>query len=75
MSAEIVNLKRYRKAIARREREAEAAENRHKHGQSKAERQQQAAESGLAKRRLDWARRERKDEDEAPRSDAGPEED
>jgi hypothetical protein len=50
--AEIVNLRRVRKHKARSEREAIAAENRHKHGLTAAAKKQKAAEQDLAERRL-----------------------
>ncbi len=57
MTADIVNLRRFRKAKARAEKDATAAANRVRFGRSKAERLEQDAERGLADRRLDGARR------------------
>jgi len=53
MSAEIVNLRRARKARARTDREKEAEANRAKFGRTKAERRQSDAETELADKRLD----------------------
>ncbi len=58
MSAEIVNLRRARKAKARTEHEREAAANRTAFGRSKAEKEKTAAEHRLADRRIDAHRRE-----------------
>ncbi len=58
MSAEIVNLRRVRKASARVEREAEAAANRARHGRTKGERAVQALETRRAGRVLDGALRD-----------------
>lgn len=66
MSAEIVNLRRTRKANARSDRESEAAAARARHGRTKGERALQATESGRAARLLDGARR-----DPAPPSSDG----
>ncbi len=54
--AEIVNLRRVRKAQARTEREAQAAENRVRFGRSKAERAKDRAQAGLSERLLDGRR-------------------
>jgi hypothetical protein len=51
--AEIVNLRMARKRKARTEKDAEAEANRRKFGQTKAERDRQAAEKQLAERRID----------------------
>ena len=59
--AEIVNLRRVRKHKARSEREALAAENRHKHGLTATEKKHRAAEQDLAERRLAEHRIERDD--------------
>jgi len=56
--AEIVNLRRARKAAARQVQDAEAAERRARHGRSKAERQRAAAEQALQQRIVDSARRD-----------------
>ncbi len=66
MSAEIVNLRRARKANARSDRESEAVAARARHGRTKGERTLQALEAGRAARRLDGARR-----DAAPSSSDG----
>ena len=57
MSADIVNLNKARKAKARTEKKAQAAENRVRFGQSKAERVKRDAETELADRRLDGIKR------------------
>jgi len=54
--AEIVNLRRARKAKARAEAEAEAEANRRRFGRPKAERYKRAAEADIAARRLDGHR-------------------
>ena len=51
--AEIINLRRVRKAKARAEAEAEAEANRAKFGRTKAEREQEAAQEKLVGKRLD----------------------
>ena len=58
MSADVVNLRRVRKAVARSGREIEAAIARAHHGRTKGERTLQALEAGRAKQLLDGARRE-----------------
>ena len=58
MSAEVVNLRRVRKATARVEREAEAAANRARHGRTKGERAVQGLEARRAARSLDGALRD-----------------
>jgi hypothetical protein len=58
MPAEIVNLRRARKAKARVGREQTATENRRLHGRTKAERQKEAAERERAVRAIDAHRRE-----------------
>ena len=58
MSAEIVNLRRARKARARIEKDAKAAENRRRHGRTKAEKQAESAERERAERRIESHRRE-----------------
>lgn len=50
---EIVNLKRVRKAKAKAEREAQAAENRVRFGLTKEEKKKLAAEEDAARRHLD----------------------
>jgi hypothetical protein len=56
--AEIVNLNHARKAAARREESAKAAENRAKHGRSRAEREAEAKRRAVYDRALDGARQE-----------------
>lgn len=56
MTAEIVNLRKARKARDRSSREAEAAENRTKFGRSRAERDLIAAREALGSRRLEGHR-------------------
>ncbi len=56
--AEIVNLNRARKAKARADREASAAENRIKFGRTKAEKARSAAEQALADKRIDAHKRD-----------------
>ncbi|NWG72958.1 MAG: DUF4169 family protein [Parvularculaceae bacterium] len=68
MTAEIVNLRKARKAKARAEREAQAAANRLRFGRSKAERSREEAETVRHERSLDGARlpmtrHDRRDED------------
>ncbi len=52
MSADIVNLRRARKARARTQEEAEAVANRIRFGRTKAERERAAAVTDLEQRRL-----------------------
>ena len=54
--AEIVNLKRVRKAVARQTAEAAAAANRRKFGRTKAEKADQAAAKCAAGKQLDQSR-------------------
>jgi hypothetical protein len=56
--ADIINLRKARKAKARAEKEAEAAENRAKHGRPKEERSQSEAAKDLLDRKLDAHRRD-----------------
>jgi hypothetical protein len=56
--AEIVNLRRARKAKARADGEKQAAENRIRFGRTKEERERVAAEGELAARRVEGHRRE-----------------
>lgn len=58
MTAEILNLRKARKAKQRREAVAHAEENRAKFGRAKHERQAQQAAQDLADRRLDALRRD-----------------
>ncbi len=62
--AEIINLRKARKAKARAEKEAEAAENRAKFGQRKEERSQSEAAKDLVDRKLDAHRRDDGDDKE-----------
>ena len=57
MSAEIVNLRRVRKARERTDREKEAEANRAKFGRTKAERSRSDAETKLVDKRLDALKR------------------
>jgi hypothetical protein len=59
MSADIVNLRRVRKAKARAERTRAAEENRRVHGRSKAEKIRQEDEQARQDRHLDGHRRDR----------------
>jgi hypothetical protein len=58
MPAEIVNLRRVRKAKVRNIREETAAENRRLHGRTKAEKAKEAAERERAVRAIDAHRRD-----------------
>lgn len=51
--AEIVNLNRYRKSLAKREREKEARANRAKHGRTTAERNKERDEAARGAEDLD----------------------
>ena len=64
MTAEIINLKRARKAKQRHEAATRAEQNRAKFGRAKAERQATHAEQELEARRLAAVRRERGSDDE-----------
>jgi hypothetical protein len=64
MSAEIINLKRARKAKQRHEAATRAEQNRAKFGRTKAERQTADAERDLGARRLAAAQRQRGSDDE-----------
>lgn len=59
--AEIINLRLARKARARYEAERQAAENRAKFGQTKAQKAIQRADAERQARTLDGARREEQD--------------
>ena len=61
--AEIINLRKARKAKVRADKEAEAAENRAKFGRPKEERSQAEASKDLLDRKLDSHRREDGDPD------------
>ena len=56
--AEIINLRRARKAKARSDKDKAAAENRALHGRTKTERRAADAETTRTERTLDGARRE-----------------
>jgi hypothetical protein len=58
MTAEIINLRRVRRAKERAEREKQANENRVVHGRTVAERRKVRTEREAAKRHLDDHRRE-----------------
>lgn len=58
MSAEIVNLRKARKAKARADKESKAAQSRALHGRSKAERERQTLAKDRIRRELDGARRD-----------------
>lgn len=63
--AEIVNLRRARKAKERTDAEHKAAENRIRFGRSKAERKNAEANTALEKRRLDAHERRPEPEDQS----------
>jgi Domain of unknown function (DUF4169) len=63
MSADVVNLRNFRKKKARVEREARAAENRAKFGQSKPEKLTIRKNTELDARRLDQSKRETRGDD------------
>lgn len=63
MTAEIVNLRKARKAKARADKERTAAENRVVHGRSKAERQREASDKDRLQRELDGAKLREKPDD------------
>ena len=53
MSAEIVNLRRRRKAKARTDKEAQAAENRIRYGRTKADKARETTDADRRRRDLD----------------------
>lgn len=59
MSADLVNLRQARKARAKAEREAAAAQNRILFGRTKAEKEREAAEAARKAREIDGHRRDR----------------
>jgi len=63
MSAEIINLRKVRKAKQRRDAATRAEENRAKFGRTKAEREATGAEKEREARRLDSIRRQGGDEE------------
>lgn len=62
--AEVVNLRKARKAKARADKDAQAAENRIKFGRSKTERVMDEVRERLAQRQLEAHRLEKSDESE-----------
>jgi hypothetical protein len=56
--SEIVNLKRYRKRLAREEKDVKAQENRERFGRARRERVKEEAEKDRAARDLDGHKRE-----------------
>ena len=58
MAAEIINLRKARKARDRAEKEKRADENRVKFGRTKAEKEKAKAEDEIAKRRLEAHKRD-----------------
>ncbi|MGB0696541.1 MAG: DUF4169 family protein [Rhodospirillaceae bacterium] len=68
MAAEIVNLNKIRKAKARLDKKAQAAENRTRFGRSKAEKQREKAEQETVTRLLDGAKRDSGDDGNDPKS-------
>ena len=60
--ADIVNLRRARKAALKREQDQQARENRERHGRPKAERVAEKARAEKAQRDLDAHLRNREDE-------------
>jgi hypothetical protein len=67
MAADIVKLSAFRKAKARAEKEARAAENRARFGRTKAQREAETADTERRRRELDGVRRD----DEAVTPTAG----
>ncbi|MEM6712888.1 MAG: DUF4169 family protein [Pseudomonadota bacterium] len=61
MSSNVVNLNRIRKAKARQEKEARAAENRRVHGRTKAEKNSAKHEADKSSKALDGHKRETDD--------------
>ncbi len=61
MSGEIVNLNQARKAKAKSDAKARAAQNRTRHGRTTAERARTLLDKLRAERRLDGARRDEED--------------
>ncbi len=55
---EIVNLRKHRKAKAREQAAADAAENRARHGRTAAERERERIEAEQAERKLDGAKQQ-----------------
>ena len=65
MTADIINLRKARKAKTRADTEKQAAENRAKFGRSKRERETASAVLKIDKSRLDGARRPNPDDDDS----------
>jgi len=63
MTAKIINLRQFRKAKARAEKERQAEENRTRHGQTKADRRQHESERALADRNIEALRRDKDPDD------------
>ncbi len=63
MPADIVNLRQARKHKARADKDAQAAVNRAKHGQTKAARRHEEAKKVLEEKKLDGSLRERQKPD------------
>ncbi|NHK26353.1 DUF4169 family protein [Parvularcula flava] len=59
--ADIVNLRRFRKARKRADADAAADENRRRHGRTKSEKQRDALEADQSRRHLDGARLDQSD--------------
>jgi hypothetical protein len=59
--SEIVNLRRARKDKARADKESQAAANRAKYGQTKADKTRDAAVTALERRRIDQAKLDREE--------------
>ncbi len=53
MSAEIINLNKYRKTSVKDDKQKKAAENRRKHGRTKAEIRVEVREDSVSKKQLD----------------------
>lgn len=62
MTAEIVNLRQFRKQKVRQSRDRDAAENRARHGRKKSVRQTEALENEVAARDMDGKRLQSEDE-------------
>ena len=64
MTADIINLRKARNQKARAEKVRQAAENRAKHGQTKAARRHEEANKVLEEKRLDGSLRDRQNRDD-----------
>lgn len=69
MSAEIINLRQFRKQRARAEREKQAEENRARSGQTKADRRHETAKKELDRSRLDGLQRKTDKDDHGINND------